>query len=148
MPANTVPSLTCPFLPCSCFAHQQAKYILGENPLNMSLLVGYGASFPLHVHHRGASCAYNYSTPCSWDNFAAPTPNPLLLWGALVGGPTDRTDFSYQDVRSNPQANEAAMDYGSGGCGCIAAAACLPRCTCLPACAACVQPFTPTWWAS
>ncbi|CAI5976053.1 unnamed protein product [Closterium sp. NIES-64] len=33
----------------------QMSYLLGENPRRMSYMVGYGASFPMRVHHRGAS---------------------------------------------------------------------------------------------
>ena len=36
-------------------ARSQADYILGDNPLRLSYMVGYGSRFPMHVHHRGAS---------------------------------------------------------------------------------------------
>ncbi|CAI5500906.1 unnamed protein product [Closterium sp. Naga37s-1] len=37
------------------FVAKQMSYLLGENPRRMSYMVGYGASFPMRVHHRGAS---------------------------------------------------------------------------------------------
>ncbi|MBA0765756.1 hypothetical protein Gotri_014908, partial [Gossypium trilobum] len=36
-------------------AKHQVDYILGDNPLGMSYMVGYGARFPRRIHHRGSS---------------------------------------------------------------------------------------------
>jgi len=33
----------------------QADYVLGENPMKMSYLVGYGTHKPSYIHHRGSS---------------------------------------------------------------------------------------------
>lgn len=75
-------------------AKSQVDYILGDNPMGMSYLVGYGAHYPSRVHHRGASvisykkskgfigCTQGYDT---W--FKSPDPNPNVVDGALVGGP-------------------------------------------------------------
>jgi hypothetical protein len=42
-----------------CHPLLQAAYILGDNPLGMSYLVGYGATYPLQPQHRSASCDPN-----------------------------------------------------------------------------------------
>ena len=34
---------------------QQVDYILGENPIKMSYMVGFGSSFPMRIHHRASS---------------------------------------------------------------------------------------------
>ena len=36
-------------------AKRQVDYILGNNPLRMSYMVGYGARFPRRIHHRASS---------------------------------------------------------------------------------------------
>ena len=42
-----------------------------------------------------------------------PGPNPNVLTGALVGGPSDRWD-NWQDDRNDFAANEVATDYNAG----------------------------------
>lgn len=41
----------------------QVDYILGDNPLGMSYMVGYGAKFPERIHHRGSSLRSIYNHP-------------------------------------------------------------------------------------
>ncbi|KAE8666534.1 Endoglucanase 9 [Hibiscus syriacus] len=36
-------------------ARRQVNYILGENPIKMSYMVGFGPNFPKRIHHRGSS---------------------------------------------------------------------------------------------
>ncbi|XP_059078225.1 endoglucanase 11-like [Cryptomeria japonica] len=93
------------------FSKSQADYILGNNPMGMSYIVGYGPKSPLHVHHRGASMvSYKQDTsfiPCmkgyaDWYNSFQPNPNVLV--GALVGGP-DQND-NYEDNRDNYKQSE------------------------------------------
>jgi len=92
----------------------QADYILGNNPAGMSYLVGYGAKYPLHVHHRGASVASIFTlhseVGCAqgfelWYNRAEPNPN--VIDGALVGGPDKNDGFS--DDRSNYEQTEPTL---------------------------------------
>ncbi|KAL8162342.1 hypothetical protein V2J09_013831 [Rumex salicifolius] len=93
-------------------ARRQVDYILGENPLKMSYMVGYGANYPKKIHHRGSSLPSLAANPqpfgCN-NGFQAyyysSLPNPNVLIGAIVGGPNqndafsdDRTDYS----RSEP----------------------------------------------
>lgn len=80
--------------------------------MGVSYLVGYGASYPMRVHHRGAStisyteskffvgCMQGYH---SWLGRQAPNPNVLV--GALVGGP-DLED-KFRDRRTNFAQTEA-----------------------------------------
>ncbi|KAL7163109.1 hypothetical protein ACSBR2_039245 [Camellia fascicularis] len=96
------------------FAKSQADYMLGKNPKSMSYVVGCGESYPLHVHHRGASiasisvlhsvvrCVEGFET---W--YHRPQPNPNLIYGALVGGPNNNDDFS--DDRSDYQQSEPTL---------------------------------------
>jgi len=92
----------------------QADYILGNNSADMSYLVGYGAKYPLHVHHRGASVASIFAlhneVGCSqgfelWYNRAEANPN--VIHGALVGGPDKNDGFS--DDRSNYEQTEPTL---------------------------------------
>jgi hypothetical protein len=81
---------------------KQIDYILGQNPNNMSYVVGYGDHFPTRVHHRGASLPSNVnSRGCTTGlkYLQTSSPNPHELAGAMVGGPDAQDRFS--DVRSN-----------------------------------------------
>jgi endoglucanase len=89
----------------------QIDYILGENPLKMSYMVGYGPNFPKRIHHRGSSLPSVTSHPATiscdggFDPFLhSSNPNPNILTGAIVGGPNDsdgfpddRTDYSHSE---------------------------------------------------
>ncbi|KAL9267224.1 Endoglucanase 24-like protein [Drosera capensis] len=85
-------------------ARKQVDYVLGDNPMGMSYMVGYGLKFPQKIHHRGSS------TPSLRDHpefigcqegytryFDSPMPNLNLLVGAVVGGPG--VDDLYNDSR-------------------------------------------------
>ncbi|TKY55887.1 Endoglucanase 2 [Spatholobus suberectus] len=84
------------------FAISQVDYVLGENPMKMSYLVGYGTHYPEYIHHRGSSIPVNATTGCRdgfklW--FDSPHPNPNVAFGALVGGPF--FNETYNDFRNN-----------------------------------------------
>ncbi|XP_072977130.1 endoglucanase 24-like [Typha angustifolia] len=82
------------------FAKSQVDYILGNNPMKLSYLVGYGSNYPQRVHHRGASIPSNANTGCKGFQWLTSTaPNPNLATGALVGGPFKND--SYIDQRNN-----------------------------------------------
>ncbi|KAK9115565.1 hypothetical protein Sjap_014512 [Stephania japonica] len=96
------------------FAQSQADYILGKNPKSMSYIVGYGAKYPVHVHHRGASIASTYvfhtQVGCvegfeNWYRRAEADPNVIV--GALVGGPNKNDEFS--NDRSNYEETEPTI---------------------------------------
>ncbi|KAG6544948.1 hypothetical protein Mapa_013640 [Marchantia paleacea] len=91
------------------FAYSQVDYLLGNNPMKMSYLVGYGTSYPKFLHHRGASIPsdgvkYNCKDGFQW--LSSPNPNQHVAYGALVGGPF--FNESYSDARDNIQQNEAS----------------------------------------
>ncbi|KAG5240067.1 endoglucanase [Salix suchowensis] len=77
------------------FATSQINYILGDNPMKMSYVVGYGTKFPRHVHHRG------------WKWRDSSKPNPHNITGAMVGGPDGFDQF--RDVRTNYNFTEPTL---------------------------------------
>ncbi|CAH9097998.1 unnamed protein product [Cuscuta europaea] len=80
------------------FAKSQVDYILGDNPLQISYMVGYGESYPKRIHHRGSSLPSIKDHPahiaCKEGTiyFNSSNPNPNVLIGAVVGGPNDGSD--------------------------------------------------------
>ncbi|XP_047330039.1 endoglucanase 8-like [Impatiens glandulifera] len=84
-------------------AKRQVDYILGDNPIRMSYMVGYGARYPQRIHHRASSLpsirAHPDKIACKQGStyFLSPNPNPNLLIGAVVGGPN--ISDSYPDSR-------------------------------------------------
>lgn len=90
---------------CLIFNFYQADYLLGDNPMKMSYLVGYGDNYPQQVHHRGASIPVDANTGCNgfqWLNSTSPNPNVAM--GALVGGPFKNESFI--DSRNNSMQTE------------------------------------------
>lgn len=86
------------------FAVKQIDYMLGNNPLKRSLVVGFGNNPPTHEHHRTAAGMY----PGDASDTAA---CKHVLYGALVGGPGSNDE--YADVRNNYTNNEVACDYNA-----------------------------------
>ncbi|GAB4825963.1 hypothetical protein Ancab_008831 [Ancistrocladus abbreviatus] len=86
-------------------AKSQVDYILGNNPLQMSYMVGYGSKYPQYIHHRGSSIPSIDQHPQHIDclegttYFSSSSPNPNVLVGAVVGGP-DINDH-YDDSRAD-----------------------------------------------
>ncbi|PWA57165.1 Endoglucanase 24 [Artemisia annua] len=85
---------------------QPADYVLGDNPMKMSYLVGYGDSYPKYVHHRGASIPADATTSCKdgMKCLISSKPNPNVATGALVGGPSKND--KYIDSRNNSMQGE------------------------------------------
>jgi len=92
------------------FAKSQIDYILGNNPANMSYVIGFGSNYPKHPHHRAAS---GY---VGWDQWKNPAKNVLI--GALVGGP-DSSD-RYIDETDKYTCSEVGIDYNAGLVGALA----------------------------
>lgn len=80
-------------------AKTQMDYLLGGNPDNRSYLLGYTDTFPSQIHHRGANPNKGTAT--------------YVLYGGLVGGPTD-ANGSYNDYYDSYACTEPALDYN--GC--------------------------------
>ncbi|KAJ0241121.1 Endoglucanase 9 [Hirschfeldia incana] len=91
---------------------QQVDYILGENPIKMSYMVGFGRSFPKRIHHRASSLPSHalLSKPlgCNggFQSFYSQNPNPNVLTGAIVGGPNQND--GYPDQRDDYSHSEPA----------------------------------------
>lgn len=102
------------------FARDQLDYVMGGTDSGFSFIVGFGSKYPLRPHHAGASCPSDRSIKCDWSDFDRPDPNPMILYGALVGGPEGPGDNSYNDKRSDYVSNEVASDYNSGLTGALA----------------------------
>ncbi|MEA5424845.1 glycoside hydrolase family 9 protein [Synechococcus sp. CCY9202] len=94
-------------------ATDTVDYILGDNPRQFSYMVGYGDAYAQQPHHRAASGV-------SWDDFRNDQPNAHTLVGALVGGPSQASDFAYADRRDDYISNEVALDYNAGLTGALA----------------------------
>lgn len=89
-------------------AKYQMNYILGDNPLNMSFLIGYGKAWPTRIHHRAAN-------PGTGDANAN-TSAKYTAYGTLIGGPD--SNGTYNDSQNAYQFTEPALDYN----GCFALA--------------------------
>ncbi|CAI0468348.1 unnamed protein product [Linum tenue] len=91
-------------------AKKQVDYILGDNPLRMSYMVGYGPRYPQRIHHRGSSLPSKAAHPAKIECSAgfgimnSGSPNPNVLVGAVVGGPDSRDRFP--DQRSDYEQSE------------------------------------------
>ncbi|KAG9459445.1 hypothetical protein H6P81_003953 [Aristolochia fimbriata] len=91
-------------------AKRQVDYLLGDNPLKMSYMVGYGERYPQRIHHRGASLPSKAAHPakiqCSagFGFMQSESPNPNVLVGAVVGGPNLHDQFP--DQRSDYEQSE------------------------------------------
>jgi hypothetical protein len=95
------------------WAKSQMDYIMGNNPMGYSYIVGFPslAQSAQHPHHRDAHGSINNSM------FDPPT-HRHTLWGALVGGP-DTTDL-HKDLTNDFVYNEVAIDYNAGLVGALA----------------------------
>ncbi|TKY74147.1 Endoglucanase 25 [Spatholobus suberectus] len=91
------------------------NYILGQNPMKMSYLAGYGDRFPVQVHHRSASIPWN-NQPYTCDDgkrwLNSKDPNPQVLLGAMVGGPD--TNDNFMDQRTNQKFTEPNIASNAG----------------------------------
>jgi endoglucanase len=96
-------------------AKKQIDYCLGDNPENMSYVVGMGSKWSVHPHHRAAQGAVGYADGA---NLAEAK---YVLLGALIGGPDNKDVF--KDSVSEFQYTEVAIDYNAGFVGAVAAVA-------------------------
>lgn len=91
-------------------AQRQVNYILGENPMGMSYMVGYSLKYPQKIHHRGSSLPSIKDHPqpiaCKQGStyFNSSQPNPNVHIGAVVGGPGE--DDLYDDNRADFRKSE------------------------------------------
>ena len=91
------------------WAKSQMEYIMGNNPLNRSYIVGYNENSVKYPHHRACSGL----TKCE-----DPDEHRYVLYGALVGGPDD-TD-KHNDITKDWTYNEVTIDYNAAFVGACA----------------------------
>ena len=88
----------------------QVDYLLGDNPMKMSYMIGYGDRYPQRIHHRASSLPSIKDHPqrmaCKEGTpyFNSSSANPNLLIGAVVGGPGE--DDAYEDDRADFRKSE------------------------------------------
>ncbi|KAK8549801.1 hypothetical protein V6N13_073576 [Hibiscus sabdariffa] len=108
------------------FVKSQVDYILGNNPMKMSYMVGYGSKHPMQLHHRGSSIPSIHSHPSKVgcndgmsSYFDSNTPNPNQHVGAIVGGPDSNDHFN--DQRSDYSHSEPTTYMNAAFVGAAAA---------------------------
>lgn len=94
------------------WAQRQIDYILGDNDLGKSYVMGYTDSYALQPHHA-AGHASIYGLP------STPAENRHIIWGALVNGP--QGDGSHVDDRDDYGSNEVTIDYNGALVAALAA---------------------------
>lgn len=90
------------------WAKGQMEYIIGNNPMDRSYIVGYSENSAKHPHHRAAHGSKTYS-------MLDPEEHRHTLWGALVGGPD--LDDNHVDETTDYVYNEVAVDYNAAFVG-------------------------------
>ena len=83
------------------FATEQINYVLEDNPLNISYMVGYGSNYSQVAHHQS-------SHGSSTNNIYALQLPRHMLYGGLAGGPNaydnctgDRASFASTEVSTD-----------------------------------------------
>lgn len=98
------------------FAKSQLDYILGNNPMNISYIVGYGDRYPTQVHHRGASIpvddSQGHGCRDGWRWRDSSEPNPNNITGAMVAGPDSGDGF--RDLRNVPDFTGVSISRNAG----------------------------------
>jgi endoglucanase len=84
------------------WAKRQMAYILGDNPLKTSYMMGYSDKYCMQPHHAAGHASI-------WGEPDNPVENRHIIWGALVNGPD--ADDNHVDRRSDFGSNEVTIDY-------------------------------------
>ena len=93
----------------SKWAQGQMEYIIGDNPLGRSYVVGYGENCVKYPHHRAASGLTMAEDPAEHKH---------VLYGALAGGPDENDE--HNDVTNDWVYNEVTIDYNAAIVGAAA----------------------------
>ncbi len=88
------------------WAKGQMEYLMGNNPLKRSYIVGYNENSVKYPHHRACSGL----TKCE-----DPDEHRYVLYGALAGGPDGQDN--HIDVTSDYIYNEVTIDYNAAFVG-------------------------------
>jgi len=94
------------------WAQGQMTYIMGDNPMARSYIVGYNPPYAEHPHHRAAHGSFTN------NSMFDPVDHRHILWGALASGPDG--DDVHVDAVSEYAYNEVAIDYNAGFVGALA----------------------------
>lgn len=100
------------------YAKSQVDYAIGGNGFR-SYVIGWGYKYPRFPHHAPASCP-DLPASCGKAQFKSSSPNPQILYGAMVAGPggvrrnREKPDEAYADKRDDYVTNEVALDYNGG----------------------------------
>ena len=94
------------------WAKKQMAYILGDNPLGTSYMMGYTNKYCSQPHHAAGHASI-------WGQPNNPVENRHIIWGALVNGP-DGND-GHVDNRADFGSNEVTIDYNASLIAALAA---------------------------
>ena len=94
------------------FVRGQVEYLLGRNEFGLSFMIGVGARWPQHPHHRAS-----HTSPSDPQNRMLHE-----LTGAMVGGPEHLGDarFAFRDSVENYISSEVSLDYQANCVGALA----------------------------
>lgn len=91
------------------WAKGQMEYLMGDNPLGRSYIVGYNENSVKYPHHRACSGL----TKCE-----DPDEHRYVLYGALAGGPGNQDE--HNDITKDWIYNEVTIDYNAAFVGACA----------------------------
>lgn len=91
--------------PLQAWAKRQIAYLLGDNPIKSSYMMGFGPKYESHPHHAAGHASI-------YGDLSNPPENRHIVWGALLNGPSDGND-GHHDERTDYGANEVAIDYNA-----------------------------------
>lgn len=99
------------------YALTTIEFVMGKNPSNRSLIVGFGKNYPVIPHHRNF---FRYDGNVMG---AIPVPNAsykFIQLGFLVGGDlTTAQTGAYTESLSNYESSEGGIDYQAGLVGAL-----------------------------
>jgi hypothetical protein len=98
--------------PIQTWAKRQMAYILGDNPLKTSYVMGYTDKYCMQPHHAAGHASI-------WGEPNNPVENRHIIWGALVNGPDG--DDNHVDNRADFGSNEVTIDYNASLIAALAA---------------------------
>jgi endoglucanase len=94
------------------WAKKQMAYMLGNNPLGKSYMMGFTNNYCSQPHHAAGHASI-------WGEPGNPVENRHIIWGALVNGP-DGND-GHIDNRDDFGSNEVTIDYNASLIAALAA---------------------------
>ncbi len=93
------------------WAKGQSEYLLGDNPLGQSYMMGYSEDYAAYAHHAATHASI-------YGMCDDPIESKHIAYGALVSGPNSGDDHS--DDRCDYGSNEITIDYNAAFIGALA----------------------------